>query len=941
MSTEVIKYAFIAGELSPTLYGRGDLTKYDLGMAEAYNFFVDYRGGLSSRPGFEFCGYVADDDQDVRLVPFAFSPAIENTYVMVFSHELIRFMQDGAYVLEDALPITDITATQPPVVTSVAHGLSNGRWIWVSGVEGMTEVNGRMYVVGSATTDTFTLQDVLTGISVDASGFTTYTGGGAAEAVYELTSPYAASDLRDLVFKQYRDYVRITHRGASEPVRDLVRTDHTDWSISETTLGEYFVGPDVTGYSASTPTGSAPADATVIFAVASVYDDDTESCIGNPYKISGIVNYTLSEGAVSITWAADTEAKYYKVYRSVVSSQEDLSFGADLAFVGRTFGTKFTDPNILADFGKTPQNHYNPFAPGAILTIKMTAGGLGYSETSTITMSGGGSDFDGRCVVDSSGAIVNVIIKSAGTGYVNPTVTFGTGTGATAEVTARATEGSYPTLSDVYQQRQIYGASGLQPITIWGSQYKRYGNFSTSDYVVDSDGFEFDLDAPATTPIRHFVVSRGGLLAMTQDHVWLVNGGGQNEALTATNALADPHSYTGVSLLPPLNVGSDLLYVEGKGYSVRLLSYNELSRVYTGEDKSILSNHLFGPSKELTAWGYQESPYKTVWSVREDGALLAFTIVKEEDVFAWTPCGTRGRFLDLTVVREITYDRTYVITQRYVNRRWTKFIERMDLRAFENVEDAWCVDCGLALGATYPAAELTIRRDGDVYTAMSSAAVFVTGTDENKILRVASGIFRVDTVLSTTAATLELYADAQNWIPETDRARTFPAASGTWTLDAGVTTIGGLWHLEGETVAILGDGNVFPKQVVTDGQIVLTSPVTRCIIGLPYQARGKTLPLIIPEAGIEARRKRIVGVSARLTRSRGLRYGNSYDRTYAMKERTSEPHGRPITLQSGIRYQSLGTSWDENGQTYFLLDDPLPVTLLSIVSDAEVGDEPD
>jgi hypothetical protein len=60
-----------------------------------------------------------------------------------------------------------------------------------------------------------------------------------------------------------------------------------------------------------------------------------------------------------------------------------------------------------------------------------------------------------------------------------------------------------------------------------------------------------------------------------------------------------------------------------------------------------------------------------------------------------------------------------------------------------------------------------------------------------------------------------------------------------------------------------------------------------------------------------------------------------------MRERTNELWGQPTRLQEDIHYQPLGTSWTENGHTYFKLEDPLPVTLLSLVSDIEVGDEPD
>ena len=47
-------YAFVAGEVSPELFARTDLAKFDLGVAKAKNFFVDYRGGMVSRPGTEY-----------------------------------------------------------------------------------------------------------------------------------------------------------------------------------------------------------------------------------------------------------------------------------------------------------------------------------------------------------------------------------------------------------------------------------------------------------------------------------------------------------------------------------------------------------------------------------------------------------------------------------------------------------------------------------------------------------------------------------------------------------------------------------------------------------------------------------------------------------------------------------------------------------------------
>lgn len=935
MSVDVVKFAFIAGELSPTLFGRTDLTKFDLGMAEAKNFFVDYRGGLSSRPGTRFMEHVYRDTLRTRMVPFSFAPEDEDTYIILLGDEYIRFLQGGNYVLSTSKAITGVTKAATGVVTSVAHGLASGRWVKISGIVGMTQLNGKTFEVRNPAANTFELYSVPDGVAVNTATYTTYTSGGIIEPVYEITSPYGEEHLEGLYFDQYRDRVLITSLDFAP--RTLTRTDHASWALAEADISPYYDGPAITSSSTSSA-GSAQT----IFAVTKVLPDGTESVIGNLSKLTNIVNYPVTEGSVSVLWSAETDAAYYNVYRSIVSISEVLSFGTELGYVGRTKGTKFTDPNITPDFGRVPPLNYNPFEPGAIISITITADGSGYTPTSTVSVSGAGatgSGFVGRVIVDDTGQIVNIEILNGGAGYVEPvTVTFaGGGSGATATAEARPMTGTYPALSAIFQQRQVYAASENEPITVWGSQYKRFDNFSFSDLALDSDSYEMALDTAAIAPIRHLFSTRGGLLAMTQEAVWLLNGGAADKPLTPTNALADPQTYTGVSTLLPLRIGSGILYTEGKGYAVRMLEYNEISRVYSGIDRSILANHLFGAGKDLTRWGYQESPFKTVWSVRADGVMLAFTIVTEEEVFAWTPCETRGKFTDLLVVRESNEDVVYLTVERFIAGRWSKIIERMDLRQFRNVEDAWCVDCGLSLTGTAQSGSVTISRDGDDYTATRTVGSF-TGT-ESRVLRAANGIFRIDTVVSATVAEVTVWAEPDNWVPQTDRAYTYPEA--VWTLDAPVTTLSGLGHLEGEEVAILGDGNVFPRQTVTNGAITLPNAVTRAIVGLPFSCQGKTLPLIVPDAGIEGKRKRIVAVSPRLINSRGLKMGDDYDRLYPMKERTTELWGRPTLLQDGVHHQSIGTTWDEEGFTYFRLDDPLPVTLLSLVQDVEFGDDSD
>lgn len=935
MSIDLVKYAFIAGEISPTLFGRGDLTKYDLGMAQALNYFVDYRGGLSTRPGTEFCELVRHDQLATKFVRFAFSPDLSNTYVVLFGDEYVRFIQDGGYVLEDAVALTGITRANPGVFTAVAHGLATGDWVKVADVVGMVEVNGRTFEVNTVpTADTFTLKTLPNGNVLNTTTLTACTSGGTISRVYEIVSPYTAADLADLSNSQYRDNIRLTH--PLHPIRNLVRSGHTSWALVDEVIALAHTRPVINSHTVRDVGGVQ-----VLFAVTAVFPDGTESIRSPLYRIDNTNNYAIKEGGVKIEFTGVAGASYYNVYRSVITSEE-VNEGTELGYVGRSNGGIFSDPNIVADFTKKPPINFNPFAPGAVDYIDVTAGGTGYTTLGvavSITTSTG-SGFIGTAVTN-NGAVVGVEVLDHGKGYApGDTVAFTTGAGATATLHLIDQTGTYPSTAAIFQQRQHYFSSNSKPLTIWGSQPKRFGNFNESDAIIPSDGYELELDAASITPIKHVLISRGGLLLMTQENAYVLSGGTDKTPITPINAFAEQQGYTGVSALRPIPIGSEILFVEGKGYAVRMLSYNEISRVYDGEDRSILSNHLFGPTKELIAWAYQESPYKVVWGVRSDGRLVSFTTVKGEDVYAWTPCETQGLAKDVINVREGRLDRIYLMVARYIGGRWTKMVERLAERTFENVEDAWCVDAGLTNVRETRAATLTIVEDLDAQTANISASLAAfTVDDEGAIIRAAGGKYEVTNYNSTTNVDVDILAAATNFIPQTSVI--LPPIAEFWDIGQPQTVFGGLWHLEGETVQILGDGNVFTPQVVSSGHVTLSDPVTQVIIGLGYTCIGKSLPTVISGQAAEGRRKRTVGIATRLDRSRGLKVGRALNAVYEMKERVNESLGQPTALFDGIRYTILSTSWTEDNQTYFVQDQPLPATLLGFVLDMEVGDDTD
>lgn len=70
--------------------------------------------------------------------------------------------------------ITGATKANPCVVTSVAHGFSNGDYVLINGISGMTELNGNSYLIANVAANTFELS------GIDSTSYTTYVSGGEA-----------------------------------------------------------------------------------------------------------------------------------------------------------------------------------------------------------------------------------------------------------------------------------------------------------------------------------------------------------------------------------------------------------------------------------------------------------------------------------------------------------------------------------------------------------------------------------------------------------------------------------------------------------------------------------------------------------------------------------------------------------------------------------------
>jgi len=160
---------------------------------------------------------------------------------MEFGNQYIRFYKDNGQITETAKDITAITKANPAVVTSSSHGYSDGDHVWIASVVGMTEVNGRRFTVANKTTNTFELS------GVNSTDYTTYSSGGTASKVYEISTNYTSAQVFDLQVAQSADVMYITHP-LHEP-STLSRTGHTSWTLAEVTFEK---GPYLDANSTST-----------------------------------------------------------------------------------------------------------------------------------------------------------------------------------------------------------------------------------------------------------------------------------------------------------------------------------------------------------------------------------------------------------------------------------------------------------------------------------------------------------------------------------------------------------------------------------------------------------------------------------------------------------------------------------------------------------------
>jgi len=928
----IIQTSFSAGELSPTMFGRVDLAKYHVGLAKCFNFFVDYRGGATSRSGTEFCG--RSKTSEPRMIPFQFNT--EQTYIMEFGANYMRLYQDGGPVLEDGFSIINITLGATTTIETAGGSYDVGDWIYFAGIGGTTELNTRTYVVGSAVGTVFTLLN-FDGTAVDSSDWTAWTSGGTAYRIYTLDTPYAESDLPTLRFTQSQDVVTITHKNYQS--RNLSRLGNTNWTL-EVIDFDAQINPPATVTLDGETAGGGTDDAYFSYCVTAVDKDTGEESIASDVVTDECLNISTQAGSNLISWSRVENAGYYNVYKAQISPGRDIPVGSTYGYIGTAYGLELVDGNIVPDFTKVPPSRRDPFAPGQIVSVAPVAGGSSYTQAATSASitdpTGTGAEI---VPIVTGGEVTAYLILRPGKDYSSPTVTVtGDGSGATATAEVGPTTGTNPAVSCYFQQRRMYGASANNPQTIWASRPGAFDNMDISIPTLPDDALNLTLAASQVNEIKALQPMPGGLVVLTSGGAWQISGGGNGEPISATSVVATPQAFNGANDVPPIPINFEILYVQSKGSTVRNLSYNFFSNIYTGTDISVLSNHFF-VGHTVKEWAWAEEPFKIVWLVRDDGQLLSLTFLKEHEVAGWARSVTNGIFTSVATIREGEQDVPYFAVKRQVGGQWVTYIERMKTRylKYPLAEDAWCLDCAVELAQDYPEAGLTVSNNTGTVTVTADAAVF-SPSSVGRVIRVGGGIIDVTsyTDASTVVGTVRseiLEVVASSTIPR-------PFSSGQWSIATPTTQLSGIEYLEGETVGVVADGSFVGDQVVTGGTITLPAAASKIVAGLRYTCDLQTMPVDTGQPTTQGRRKKINALTMIVDKTRGLSVGHTFDNLYELKElaMSVQTYGNPVPLASTRQRINMFPNWEVEGQLCIRQSYPMPATVLAVIPEISPGD---
>lgn len=508
----------------------------------------------------------------------------------------------------------------------------------------------------------------------------------------------------------------------------------------------------------------------------------------------------------------------------------------------------------------------------------------------------------------------------------------------------------YPSVVSVFQQRLFFANTNADPVRVDASALGFLNSFNYRRPLQDDDAITFSVVQRQYGPVRH-LIDIGRLVILTETGEFLVRGDGAG-VVTPLDINLSQQGYYGASKVPPVNIGGNAIYVQRGGRIIRDLVFDFGTDGYRGGDLTVFASHLFR-YKEVSDLAYQKAPHSVLWVAQTDGSLLGMTYLPEHQIWGWHRHDTAlsGKVKSLAVVKGESEDFLHMAVERTMNDGSVRtFIERLATPDRENLKYLELSDACLSYDGFNGAGKTMTVTGGTSWDAtelltMTASASYFTSADVGKELHFydSSGTELLRMSIDTYLAGNIVKGYADRTVPS--ELRTTPIASTQWAL--AVNTVSGLWHIEGETVSVYGDGAVEASPnnpqyatpvVVSSGQVTLSDHYAVINVGLPITCDMQTLDLDTAQGETFIDKKSLsTKVTLRLEDSLAFHMGPEAPSTLTglddMVEITlredTDNYGSPVP-KTGVFEENIQGRWTKSGSVFIRHVDPSPVTVLGV-----------
>lgn len=939
MALYQLKSSFAGGELSPSMYGRTDIAKYDSGAAVLRNFFVLRYGGAANRPGFKFIAQTYNNKKAV-LIPFMYST--DQNYIVEITAGRCQFYTDGGIVVkEDGTPYSienffadkdledaaKIKYTQSADVLFIVHPAHAPMTLTRYGsldwrFEAMDITGGPFdasnfnsaYIVTKTqqwtTPGTYTVHIPagIDSIEYKIAG----AGGGGGGGNYFSTGSYLYGGnggngellIGSLNVTSDSDYQVIVGSGGAGGRGSKNSLNHTSGEDGEaSSFGKLIVARGGGGGEKATP-DTIDSDG--------YYSGGHNGANGTSYGVGGAggngTGWSGTAGSggngwVEILYSAsigdNTTVKASDVYGDITLTASDDIFAKS------DEGSLFA----LTHFLETDYKKGTPSSTGGNLQVSVLPKSNVYVESFGF--------WDGNFSLEKYDPVslqwVNVRTQS-GNRSQNYSLT---------EENTSESIASYRVTSTEFNK------------DVWsGENEKQRGYITIQSIGGDYTGHVLITEYVSPTVVKGTVKKQLASTDETRDFAFAA-WNGEKGYPSATGFYEDRLVFAGSKGFPQTfwtsktgdyyNFGTSIPSADDDGITATLNG---------GQMNGIKAIIAFGEMLLLTAGG----EFKVSCGGK---AITGSNVLSQPQEYRGVsdvnPVTIGSRIIYVqhqgNIIRDLAY--SYDVdkyTGDDLNLLASHLFEghKIISMTYQQIPNSivWCVrDDGLLLGLTY-------IKEQDIYAwhqHTTAGGKFVSvcnigGSTEDKLYAVIErgGQYYVEIMESRDKST---------------------NVEDQFFVDSGITyegeptdEISGLEHLEGYTVAILADGNVLPQQTVENGKVLLGNKYKKVHVGLPIDAEIKTLPIdfTAQDGTYLSRKKRIATVTLLLKDSRGGLFGMKENELDEFKWRSNEAYGEPIGLQTGkFKVTIKSATYDETQQIIIKQPDPLPMTVLSLIPEIE------